>query len=119
MTAADTLSVAKGLNEAQGPQLTGEHVLDVGLTLLATGGPSPELDIVFIHGLKVIPKRLGQKHIRLPLPSMGVEKGEKMHLRRNHYSFLSKSVKQMHFPPPRADRDQLRPTRKPTGQHSS
>ena len=56
MIEADTLPLVGGLNEAQGPQLTGAPVQDIGLTLLATGGPSPELDVLFVHGLQGHPE---------------------------------------------------------------
>ena len=34
------------------PVLTEEEIENRGLTLLATGGPSPALDVVFVHGLQ-------------------------------------------------------------------
>jgi hypothetical protein len=38
------------------PQLTESAIDILGLTLLATGGPSPALDVVFVHGLQGHPE---------------------------------------------------------------
>ena len=43
-------------NAATGPTLTNNTIENLGLTLLATGGPNPALDVFFIHGLQGHPE---------------------------------------------------------------
>lgn len=41
---------------ATDPHLTENTIEVLGLTLLATGGPSPALDVIFVHGLQGHPE---------------------------------------------------------------
>ena len=50
------LASSHNLDTAQHPHLTGSTIDDLGLTLLATGGPNPSLDVIFVHGLQGHPK---------------------------------------------------------------
>ena len=44
-------------NQSQLPDLTNASINELGLTLLATGGPRPKLDVVLVHGLQGHPEK--------------------------------------------------------------
>ena len=49
--------VTNSTDAATDPHLT-ESTIDLhGLTLLATGGPRPALDVIFVHGLQGHPEK--------------------------------------------------------------
>ena len=49
--------VSNSTDAARDPTLTETSIELLGLTLLATGGPSPALDVIFVHGLQGHPEK--------------------------------------------------------------
>ena len=49
-------SLSHNTDAARDPHLTESMIDLLGLTLLATGGPKPALDVIFVHGLQGHPE---------------------------------------------------------------
>ena len=78
MIEADTLPLVGGLNEAQGPRLTGAPVQDTRSHAFWQQVVHHRNWMSFsFMASRVIPKQPGQKCTRLPLPSTGIGKGGK------------------------------------------
>ena len=56
MAETDHFAGRPDLDAAQQPFLTGAAIDDVGLNLLTTGGPRPDLDVILVHGLQGHPE---------------------------------------------------------------
>ena len=62
MADADSSTRSQNIGGAQLPHLTNTPIEDLGLTLLATGGLNPSLDIIFVHGLQGHPEHTWTYH---------------------------------------------------------
>ena|SRR2546421_445992 len=63
MAEMNPLAGSHSLDTAQRPHLTETAIDDLGLPLLATGGPNPTLDVILVHGLHGHPEHTWT-HIR-------------------------------------------------------